>query len=101
MKKILFALLLMLAPALGWAQNLIARQGDDWVRLYDRPCESELVIGRLAPGAAETYRAAVAGFQGQTFQACWRMVGDSAHLVYEDGDQGLIPKGELKREEII
>jgi hypothetical protein len=35
-------------------------------------------------------------FQGQRFQACWRLVGNAAHLVYEDGDQGIIPTTELK-----
>jgi hypothetical protein len=35
-------------------------------------------------------------FQGQRYQACWRMMGNAAYLVYEDGDQGIIPAAELK-----
>jgi hypothetical protein len=36
--------------------------------------------------------------EGQTFTACWRVVGNAAHLLYEDGDQGIIPLAELKPE---
>jgi hypothetical protein len=84
------------AVAPAFAQELVARQGDDSVRLSDGACKSELVLGRIDPGSAGQYRAASAVFQGQRFTACWRMVGNAAHLVYEDGDQGIIPITELK-----
>jgi hypothetical protein len=45
---------------------------------------------------AKDFRAASAVFQGQRFQACWRMMGNAAYLMYEDGDQGVIPANELK-----
>ena len=84
------------AVAPAFAQELVARQGDDSVRLSDSACQSQLVLGRLEPAVAKQYRAASAVFQGQRFQACWRLVGNAAHLVYEDGDQGIIPATELK-----
>ncbi|MCE3269824.1 MAG: hypothetical protein K0S57_221 [Ramlibacter sp.] len=84
------------AVAPAFAQELVARQGDDSVRLSDSACKSELVLGRLEPGVAKQYRSASALFQGQRFVACWRLVGNAAHLVYEDGDQGIIPATELK-----
>jgi hypothetical protein len=80
----------------SFAQEMIARQGDDSVRLSDNACRSELVLKRLDPAAAEEYKAASAVFQGQRFTACWRIMGNVAHLVYEDGDQGIIPVHELK-----
>ena len=86
------------AAAPVFAQDLIARQGDDSVRLSEDACKSELVISRLEPGMAEQFRSASAVFQGQRFQACWRMMGNAAYLIYEDGDQGIIPAGELKPE---
>lgn len=85
------------APA-SFAQELIARQGDDSVRLSDAACTSQPVLNRLDPGTSGQYHAASAVFQGQKFQACWRMVGNAAYLVYEDGDQGLIPAEQLKPE---
>jgi hypothetical protein len=97
MKAVVFcAALATFAAAPAFAQELVARQGDDSVRLSDAACKSELVLGRIEPGSAPQYRAASAVFQGQRFQACWRMVGNAAHLVYEDGDQGIIPAQELK-----
>ena len=81
-----------------FADQLVARQGNDSVRLSDAACKSELVLARLEPGAQDKYRAATAEFQGQNFVACWRAMGGVAHLVYEDGDQGIIPMQELKPE---
>jgi hypothetical protein len=85
-----------LASAPTFAQELVARQGNDSVRLSDAACESQQVLGRLDPTLQEEYKAASAVFQGQTFTACWRVMGNVAHLVYEDGDQGIIPVQELK-----
>lgn len=86
------------AAAPTFAQDLVARQGEDSVRLNDAPCTSELVLGRLEPQQKEDYRQASAVVGGQTFQACWRQMGTAAHLMYEDGDQGLIPLADLKPE---
>lgn len=92
------AALAALAAAPSFAQELVARQGDDSVRLSDSQCTSQPVLNRLEPGTSGQFRAASAVFQGKKFQACWRMVGNAAYLVYEDGDQGLIPANELKPE---
>ena len=81
-----------------FAQDLVARQGSDSVHLNDGPCASDLVRGRLEPKMAEEYKSATAVVDGQTFNACWRPVGNAAHLMYEDGDQGLIPLSDLKPE---
>lgn len=99
MKAVVFcAALAAFAAAPSFAQDLIARQGDDSVRLSEEACKSELVLSRIEAGTAGEYRAASAVFQGQRFQACWRMMGNAAYLVYEDGDQGIIPAHELKPE---
>ncbi|MBK6008006.1 hypothetical protein JJB11_18045 [Ramlibacter ginsenosidimutans] len=100
MKAVVFcaAVAAAFAVAPSFAQELIARQGDDSVRLSDATCKSELVLSRIEPGTAEEFHAASAMFQGQRFQACWRMVGNAAYLIYEDGDQGIIPASELKPE---
>ena len=92
------AALAALAAAPSFAQTLVARQGDDSVRLSDGACQSELVLSRLESGQHEEFHAATAVFQGQNFQACWRAMGNVAFLIYEDGDQGIIPLQELKPE---
>jgi hypothetical protein len=97
MKALVFcAALATVAVAPAFAQELVARQGDDSVRLSDAACKSELILSRLEPGMAKDFRSASAVFQGQRYQACWRMMGNAAYLVYEDGDQGIIPAAELK-----
>ena len=99
MKAVVFcAALATLAAAPAFAQDLIARQGNDSVRLSEDACKSDLIISRLEPGDIKEYRAASAVFQGQRFNACWRMMGNAAYLIYEDGDQGIIPAQELKPE---
>ena len=99
MKAVVFcAAIAAFAAAPSFAQDLIARQGDDSVRLSEETCKSDLVIARLEPGMAQHFHSASATFQGQRFQACWRMMGNAAYLIYEDGDQGIIPAGELKPE---
>jgi hypothetical protein len=99
MKAVVFcAAIATLAAAPVFAQDLIARQGDDSVRLSEEACKSDLVLSRLEPGDIKDYHAASAVFQGQRFQACWRMMGNAAYLIYEDGDQGIIPAQELKPE---
>jgi hypothetical protein len=95
MRKLLCAALLCAASSVH-AQVLVARQGDDSVRLTGAECKSQLVLDRLDPSVAPHYRAASAVFQGQSYVACWRLVGNAAHLVYEDGDQGIIPATHLK-----
>jgi hypothetical protein len=94
----LAAALVACVAAPSFAQELVARQGNDSVRLSDSACASELVLARVEAGARQEYKAASAVFQGQNFTACWRVMGNVAHLVYEDGDQGIIPIQELKPE---
>ena len=64
--------------------------------MSEQPGSGVLVLARVEPGSAGDYRAATAQFQGQSYVACWRTMGNVAHLVYEDGDQGIIPMQELK-----
>jgi hypothetical protein len=91
------AVLAAFAAAPSFAEELVARQGSDSVRLSDVACKSELVLSRVQE-ARDEYKAASAQVQGQSFVACWRVMGNVAHLVYEDGDQGIIPIQELKPE---
>ena len=90
------ALAAALAPA--FADELVARDGDDSVRLGEAPCASQPVLEKLEPKTRGEFKAASAVVQGQKFVACWREMGSAAYLIYEDGDQGVIPLRELKRE---
>jgi len=82
-------------PAL--ADELVASNGQDSVRLTDQPCSNEQVLKQLTPKFRDAMKDASATVGGQPFRACWIVDGDSAHLLYEDGDQGLIPLADFKQ----
>lgn len=92
---LLCAAALFAAPAL--ADELVASNGSDSVRLTDKPCSSKPVLDRLTPRFREMMRDASATVGGQPYRACWITNGDSAHLLYEDGDQGIIPLADFKQ----
>lgn len=96
MKLLLLCAALAAAPAM--ASDLVAHQGGDTVRLQDGPCISEQVLSLLEPRLQSQYKAASAVVQGRTFTGCWRQRGNVVHLLYEDGDQGIVPMDELKPE---
>ena len=96
MRFVLLCAALAAAPAM--AGELVAHQGGDTVRLGEGPCTSEAVLGRIETRLHPHYKAASAVVQGQTFTACWRVSGHAVHLIYEDGDQGIVPVDELKPE---
>lgn len=85
-----------LAAAPAWADEVVASNGEDSVRLSDQPCSSEKVLSRLPPNMRVLVHDASATVQGQVFKACWVIDGDSAHLLYEDGDQGLVPLSDFR-----
>lgn len=91
---LLCAAALLAAPAL--ADELVASNGNDSVRLSSTPCTSDEVLNRLQPQFRAALRDATATVQGKTFKACWVVEGHAAHLLYEDGDQGLIPLRDFK-----
>lgn len=97
MKYALFcaAAALVAAPAL--ADELVATNGQDSVRLSDQPCSNEQVLAKVTPRFRDMLKDASAVVEGQPFRACWVVDGDSAHLLYEDGDQGLIPLSDFKQ----
>jgi hypothetical protein len=90
------AILLLLCAPLAHA-DAIARQGNDWVRLTARPCADPKVLAHIPdPKRQLDFRAATAHFQGQTYSGCWTPIPGGAGVIYEDGDQGLIPLEDLK-----
>ena len=91
---VLCAALVVGTPA--FADDLVARHGSDTIRLADGPCEVEQVLELVPVQLRSEFHAASAVLQGRNFSGCWRVMGDTAHLLYEDGDQGLIPLDDLK-----
>ncbi len=96
MRLLLLCAALAAGPVI--AGDLVATQGGDTVRLQEGPCTSEQVLNLLEPTLRGEYKAASAVVEGHTFAGCWRKNGNVAHLLYEDGDQGIVPLSTLKPE---
>ena len=83
-----FLLVLFVSPV--HAGDYIARQGADSVRLTDKPCPDEVVAKIPDQFRGEILRLANVVWQGSMYRACWRVTDHGAHLLFDDGDQGLI-----------
>lgn len=88
------ALLVVAAPALG-AQRVYT-QGSDEVRVFDTPCVSVETLNRIPPNEREGWNKAAGRVSGQRFFGCWRALGDAIYILWEDGDQGVVPLEDLK-----
>lgn len=89
------ALAVASAPA-ALAGDLVAYEGTDMIRLSHAECTNQAVLQRIEPDARAAFRTASAMLQGQRYTACWSVTATAVYLVYEDGDQGLVPVSKLK-----
>jgi hypothetical protein len=88
----------VLAASLAMADDLVASKGDATVRLTQGEC-FDVVLAILRPELRDRVKAAHATVGGKQYRACWMVRSDGdIGLLYEDGDEGLVPRADLKRE---
>jgi hypothetical protein len=87
MKRYLCAALL--CASLSYAAP-VARQGTDAVQLLETPCPAAVPVDAAL---RDQYAAAVANIGGKLYSACWMAVPARGfvHLVFQDGDIGMVP----------
>ncbi len=85
---------LIAAPAM--AEEMVSYRDGNTIRLGEGDCTSELVLNQVEPALQTQFRSASVELEGQKFAACWRVTPAGAFLIYEDGDQGLVPFNSLK-----
>jgi hypothetical protein len=95
MRILLAAALLAAGPAMS-ATEMVARQGNDEVRIYDQKCETASVLRHISEANRAQFRKAMATIGGKRWYACYVIANGGAYLVYEDGDQGFVPGGDFK-----
>lgn len=88
--------LLAAATATAQTNDLVAYQGTNAVRLTDAACTDDAVLKQLAPELRPYFRSAWAQVEGKRYKACWGTLPTAVIVVYEDGDQGLVPLGHLQ-----
>lgn len=76
--------------------DMIASNGNDRVRLTDKPCTTAKVLEMINPILHSRVRQASATVGAKSYLACWMVLGEHAALLYEDGDQGRIPLRDFK-----
>lgn len=96
MRTTVIGLCATLAMGAAMATELVSHQDGNTIRFGEAACSNESVLNRLPPELRAQFRAASAVLDGQNFQACWRVTPAGAYLIYEDGDQGLVPFGSLR-----
>jgi hypothetical protein len=90
MKKYLFGLFLALTSALSYA-DLMASSGKDYVQLHETVCSSPEVLKRIDPSIHALLKAGTAEVGGTKYALCWYPFQNHIALMYDDGDQGLVP----------
>lgn len=91
-KKILAVFLAIGLFSTAYAESFIARQGKDYVLVHkDKSCENKAILALIPKALAPQFHAAEAVVGGQKYQACFIESPQGVILVYEDGDQGLVP----------
>jgi hypothetical protein len=98
MKRLLIAALIAAGPAM--ADDLVATNGRDSVRLTQATCHAEVLplVVVAFPQVADRFRAARSRVAGTDYAACWILRPDGkVLLMYSDGDAGLVPAEDFKR----
>lgn len=95
MRACVLAISLIASTAFA-SQEMVARQGNDEVRIYDKKCETASVLRHIPEANRAQFRKAMATIGGKRWYACYVIMQGGAYLVYEDGDQGFVPGGDFK-----
>lgn len=96
MRPIAF-LILMLFATLAHAGLIARHPNGDWVRLSAEPCPA--TVAKLVPEDQRSmFHKALAQVHGKVYTACWTYTPGGALLVYDDGDQGMVPGADFKEE---
>lgn len=98
MRYLILAAVLAAGPAL--ADDMVAKGETTTIRLMDAPCEQASFQAMLVQVKPEPAKRAVVVHKGRPIPACWVAHQESGNvaIIDADGDMGLIPMAEFKRE---
>jgi hypothetical protein len=99
MRPFLLAGLMLATPVFSAEQAMIAKRGDDYVRLTDKPCEVASVLRFIRPEARAQHRRADTQMSGQRYFACYVLRSANVLIIDEDGDAFAVPIAEFQPDE--
>lgn len=93
-----FGLCLATFVSLAWPASLIARHGENWVRVQEGPCVNERILSMVKPDFHRLLKQGTGVFEGKPFGMCWFLNGPTVYVIWEDGDASEIPAGMFTKE---
>lgn len=84
------AVLFLTLPFNSEAASYVAKDGDNWVRIYDEPCE--VVTGWLK------MKKAVMHYRGNDYQACWMTFNQAILILDSEMDLTPVPITAFKKD---
>lgn len=76
--------------------TMIARRGSEYIRLWEAPCNHAGTLAQIKPEYRELFKKARAMVAGQDLYACWISENGQVFIIFEDGDQTVVPVDEFK-----
>jgi hypothetical protein len=86
----LAAVVWLTLPFTADAASYVAKDGENWVRIYDEPCE--VVTGWLK------MKKAVMHYKGQDYQACWMTFNQAVLILDSEMDLTPVPIQSFKKD---
>lgn len=78
------------------AGERVAKAGRDEIRLFDSACIHAGTMALIKPEHLKRFKKATANIGGQYFYGCWADEEGVAFILFEDGDQVVIPLAAFK-----
>jgi hypothetical protein len=75
-----------------------AHQGADWVRIWNSPCVSAETLARIPQEERAAFQKVQGYVGGKLAFGCALQRGNMYFILWEDGDQGVVPASELKQD---
>lgn len=101
-RYILAGAIVGLAAGFLWAPKVhasqSAHQGADWVRIWNSPCVSAETLARIPQEERAAFQKVQGYVGGKLAFGCALQRGGMYFILWEDGDQGVVPASELKQD---
>lgn len=81
--------------------ELEARAGEVVIRIAATPCVNKTVLENLKPEYHAQFRKAEMRTAGKPTNGCWTVDDQGVYLMFEDGNQGYVPREIFKPVETI
>lgn len=94
MRSAILAAILAASPAFADSE---AKAGGDWIRIHDSPCVSAQTLALIPEKYRADFRKAQGKLGGEVFFGCWTTLDGVVFILWEDGDQSMIPEQAFKQ----